>query len=262
MIFLSHNYKDKVLVEQFALRLKDIFGQDQVFYDSWSIQPGDGIIDKMNEGLSACKLFLFFVSNNSLQSNMVKLEWQNAVQQAAKGQTKLVPVKLDDCFMPPILAQNLYIDLYGQGLEVALRQVVDVSQGRNTFSPGPQEFSNLRGYVYQEGSTTVVECHAEHYLEPISHFLFLVQNKAGEASFEYKSGSMCNTGFNEGIRLDNGATFNGQLVSVERGTVPGFPFIVHITPTAGHQVQLAGVLHEKKMNNWVPIPIVAGRRSA
>lgn len=262
MIFLSHNYKDKVLVEQFALRLKDIFGQDQVFYDSWSIQPGDGIIDKMNEGLSACKLFLFFVSNNSLQSNMVKLEWQNAVQQAAKSQTKLVPVKLDDCFMPPILAQNLYIDLYGQGLEVALRQVVDVSQGRNTFSPGPQEFSNLRGYVYEEGSTTVVECHAEHYLEPISNFLFLVQNKAGEVSFEYKSGNMCNTGFNEGIRLDNGVTFNGQLVGVERGTIPGFPFIVHITPTAGHQVQLVGVLHEKKMNNWVPIPIVAGRRSA
>ena len=49
MIFLSHNHKDKVLVEQVAVRLKDIFGQDKVFYDSWSIQPGDGIIDKMNQ---------------------------------------------------------------------------------------------------------------------------------------------------------------------------------------------------------------------
>jgi hypothetical protein len=66
MIFVSHNYKDKPIVEQIALRLRDIFGQDQVFYDSWSIQPGDGIIDKMNEGLTNCKLFLFCVSKNSL----------------------------------------------------------------------------------------------------------------------------------------------------------------------------------------------------
>ena len=48
MIFLSHNYKDKPVVEQVALRLKSIYGIDKVFYDSWSIQPGDGIIDKMN----------------------------------------------------------------------------------------------------------------------------------------------------------------------------------------------------------------------
>jgi len=68
MIFLSHNFKDR-----------DIFGQENVFYDSWSIQPGDGIIDQMNDGLTQCKLFFFFVSNNSLNSEMVKLEWQNAL---------------------------------------------------------------------------------------------------------------------------------------------------------------------------------------
>lgn len=262
MIFLSHNHKDKPLVEQIALRLRDTFGQDKVFYDSWSIQPGDGIVDRMNEGLEACELFLFCVSKNSLQSNMVKLEWQNAVLKAAKGQAKLIPVKLDDCLMPPILLQSLYIDLFGQGLEVALRQIVDVSQGRNTFSPGPQEFSNLRAYTYQEGAATVVECHAEHYLEPISHFLFLLHNKADEVRVEYKSGSMCNMGFHEGIQLNNGETFNAQFVGVDRGTVPGFPFIVHITPNADSEVKYAGVLHEKAMGQFSGIPVVSGRRSA
>ena len=43
-IFLSHNHNDKPLVEAVALKLSGIFGQDQVFYDSWSIRPGDGII--------------------------------------------------------------------------------------------------------------------------------------------------------------------------------------------------------------------------
>ena len=78
MIFISHTAKDKAIVEPIALRLAQVYGQNNVFYDSWSIQPGDGIIDKMNEGLTNCKFFFFFVSKNSLQSNMVKLEWQNA----------------------------------------------------------------------------------------------------------------------------------------------------------------------------------------
>lgn len=262
MIFLSHNFKDKVLVEQVAVRLRDIFGQDQVFYDSWSIQPGDGIIDKMNEGLAACKLFLFFVSKNSLQSDMVKLEWQNAIQKSARGQSRLVPVKLDDCFMPPILAQNLYVDLYGHGMEVALRQIVDVSQGRNTFLPGPQEFSNLRAYVRQEGKTIIVECHAEHYLEPISNFMILVDNKSEELNFHYKSGSHCITGFNEGIRLNDGRVVNGQLVGIDRGTVPGFPLVEHIIPVGDAEVRLVAVLHEKSSGNWSGIPLVIGKRNA
>ena len=40
MIFLSHNSKDKHIVEPIAIKLRDEFGQDNVFYDSWSIQPG------------------------------------------------------------------------------------------------------------------------------------------------------------------------------------------------------------------------------
>lgn len=216
----------------------------------------------MNEGLAACKLFLFFVSKNSLQSDMVKLEWQNAVLKMVRGEVKLIPVKLDDCLMPPILLQSLYIDLFGQGLEVALRQIVDVSQGRNTFSGGPQEFSNLRAYVHQEGTTTIVECHAEYYLEPISNYLFLVINEESELRFEYKSGNFCNTGFNNGIKLNTGETSNAQLIGVERGTVPGFPFIVHITPNAGAVIQLTGVMHEKKMGQWAKIPMVNGRKNA
>ena len=101
---------------------------------------------------------------------MVKLEWQNAVMKAASGSTKIIPVKLDDCLMPPILLQSLYIDAFGQGLEIALRQIVDVTHGRNTFAPGPQQFSNLRAYIYSQGDGTVIECRAEHYLELISHF--------------------------------------------------------------------------------------------
>lgn len=95
MIFISHNSKDKPIVEPIALKLATIFGQDKVFYDSWSIQPGDGIIDKMNEGLSNCKYFFYFVSANCLTSAMVKMEWQNALFRATQNVIKFIPVRLD-----------------------------------------------------------------------------------------------------------------------------------------------------------------------
>lgn len=53
------------------------------FYDSWSIRPGENIIGKMNEGIEKCKYF-FFISNNSLESLIVDLEWQSALFKAAK----------------------------------------------------------------------------------------------------------------------------------------------------------------------------------
>lgn len=59
MIFISHNHKDKPIVEPIALKLSEIFGQDKVFYDSWSMQPGDGIIDKVSEGLGETEYFFF-----------------------------------------------------------------------------------------------------------------------------------------------------------------------------------------------------------
>ena len=254
MIFLSHNYKDKPVVEQVALRLVQLFGADQVFYDSWSIQPGDGIIDKMNQGLANCQLFLFFVSKNSLQSKMVELEWQNAVMKATQGRTKIVPVKLDDCMMPPILLQTLYVDLFGQGLDIALTQIVDITSGRNTFKPGPQEFSNLRAIAREEDGVLVVECRAEFYLEPISSFLFLVQNDENELEFECLSSGMTYGGFNKNIKLDDGRVFNCQAVRIERPTTPGFPFVEKIKPKAGIAVKLAGVMHEKSQGRFNMIP--------
>jgi hypothetical protein len=134
MIFISHTWIDKPLIEPITIKLADIYGQDKVFYDSWSIQPGDGIIDKMNTGLSECKFFLFFVSKNSLNSNMVQLEWQNMLMQSSKNQNiKFIPIKIDDCILPIILLQTLYIDVFGKGLDYALRQMVDVINGNNTF---------------------------------------------------------------------------------------------------------------------------------
>lgn len=262
MIFLSHNHDDKAVVEQVALKLLAVVGQDAVFYDSWSMQPGDGIVDKMNDALGETRLFLFFVSINSLKSNMVKLEWQNAVMKQARGDLKIVPVKLDGCLMPPILMQSIYIDLFGHGLEIATRQIIDVLEGRNTFQVGPQEFSNLHAYKYDDGGGVIIEIHAEHFLEPISSFLFLTNGEKEELSCTVTTASMCMSGFQEGLKLTNGAIYNAYSRSVDKGTVPGFPFIVRFEKIENSTAEIEVVMHEKTRNQYSAIPLTLGRRTA
>jgi hypothetical protein len=254
MIFLSHNHKDKTIVEQLAVRLKDFFGQDSLFYDSWSIQTGDGIIDKMNKGLSECKFFIFFVSKNSLHSKLVELEWQNAVLKATKGETKFIPVKLDDCLMPVVLSQTLWINLFNEGLEVTLRQLTDVITGKNTYRQ-QNSFHNLEVEVKNESYKVIIQCKALHYMEPISHYLFLVNNKKEDLQFKCLSQGMFTGGFNEGVKLNNGQIVNGQSMAVGEATVPGFPFIVEIIKKKEQDIKLIGIMHEKTRGQWSMIPM-------
>lgn len=143
MIFLSHTHADKPVVEPIALRLREIFGEENVFYDSWSVQPGDGIIERMNEGLQSPKFVFFFVSEQSLKSKMVSLEWQNALFKSTNGDCRIVPVRVDGCEMPPLLLQSLYVDMFAHGGEAAIVQIVNLVQGNSTFTPQHVGFSNL-----------------------------------------------------------------------------------------------------------------------
>ena len=94
----------------------------------------------MNEGMKSPRFVFFFVSANSLASKMVELEWQNALYKSTKGECKIIPVRVDGSPMPPILLQNLYIDMYSHGIEAAIVQIVNIIQGNNTFTPSTSGF--------------------------------------------------------------------------------------------------------------------------
>lgn len=255
MIFISHTHKDKPIVEPIANRLAAVYGRDKVFYDSWSIQPGDGIIDKMNEGLSECRFFFFFVSKNSLQSNMVKIEWQNAIIKATNAQAKLIPVKLDDCMMPAIMLQTLYIDVFGRGLEDAIRQMIDVINGNNTYVPKMQTYENIRGYIRKINEQEVdVEFRAETYTEPISRYLLLVKNPEKDINANSVSDSMYNYGFNESITLNNGLQCNAISFVLHRPTTPGFPAKFKLKSKT--KVELIGLMRATSEDLYTMIPYV------
>jgi hypothetical protein len=255
-IFLSHTRKDKPLVEPIALRLSQVFGSDNIFYDSWSIQPGEGIIEKMNEALSRCKFFFLFASKNSLTSEMVKLEWHNSILRATRGDVKIIPVKLDDCSMPTILLQNLYIDFYARGHQIALRQMIDVINGENTYREGEvQKFENIRAYIEKLVDGYKIEFRTEAYMEPQSIFLILLENEEHEVECKVEGISLP-TRFVKNIERKDGNPINALIASRANATSPGFPFRVTITSKTGTPIKLCDLGRAISQDKMRPVPIV------
>lgn len=256
-IFLSHNFNDKPLVESVALKLATIFGQDQVFYDSWSIQPGDGIIDQMNKGLEVPEYVFFFVSANSLASGMVKLEWQNALYAASKGQTRIIPVRIDDSDMPPVLKQTLFIDMHTVGLEAAISQIVNVTQGNASFTPQHQGFSNLSFEELADKDGAIeISIFASHLMEPNPSFAFITKNTESEIKWEMKNQQPFVGGYNkDASTLNDGSPAHAILIRPMGGTLtPSHPFRVRFTKKGEELISLISIFHEKAEKEWVIVP--------
>ena len=255
-VFLSHNHNDKPVVEGVAVRLAEIFGKDQIFYDSWSIQPGDGIIDQMNKGLEAPEFVFFFVSANSLKSGMVKLEWQNAVYSATQGKTRIIPVRVDGTAMPPILMQTLYIDMHTIGLEAAIAQIVSVTQGNASFAPQHQGFSNLTYSTTTDADGTIdIVVKASHLMEPNPNFMILVGNQKAEISWEAPGAPGFTGGFIDDIKLDDGSVHNGiTMRPMNAALTPAHPVRMQLKQQGAAKIELRGVLHEVSEHKWVLIP--------
>lgn len=256
-IFLSHNHKDKPIVEAVALKLASIFGQDDVFYDSWSIRPGDGIIEQMSKGLAAPEFVFFFVSASSLESQMVKLEWQNALYSATKGKTRLIPVRVDDSNMPAVLTQALFIDMYTIGLEAAIAQIVSVTQGNASFTPQHRGFSNLT-YLDEtlENGTVEITIHASHMMEPNPNFAFVLMNEKDEIGWWIKDCPGIQGGFHRGaFNLTDGGLANAVIMRPIVGHLaPAHPLIFELRKLGMNAVCLIDVLHDRGKNGWVPVP--------
>lgn len=256
-IFLSHNHADKPVVEPVALRLSAIFGESAVFYDSWSIRPGDGIIEKMNQGLEAPEYVFFFVSANSLASQMVKLEWQNALHMATKGKTQMVPIRVDGCAMPALLTQTLYIDMFSAGIEAAIAQIVSVTQGGSSFTPQHQGFSNL-SYSNASGAdgSIMLTIKASHLMEPNGSFLIATTNSSEEMSCVMANGQAHFGGFHVNVvSAPNGSALNGFSIRMMGGAItPAHPLRIKINKHTDIPLNVPAVFHEAGENQWNPIP--------
>lgn len=108
--FISHSSHDTKFAQKVATDL-EIIGADP-FIDLWEIKPGDSIIEKVQNGIDACDIFIIILSENSVNSIWCRNELNMALtNQFNKKDTKIIPIKYRECTIPGFLRDKLYIDM-------------------------------------------------------------------------------------------------------------------------------------------------------
>lgn len=92
-IFLSHSSKQKGYVEVVARNL----GKQRVVYDAWTFEEGNKTLEEIYKGIDVTGLFVFFISQESLNSDWVKKEILKAEEYIKNGKIKqFLPVIIDE----------------------------------------------------------------------------------------------------------------------------------------------------------------------
>lgn len=168
MFFLSHAWSDNEIADPVASRFIREFGEDEVWYDRWNLQPGDSITGGMSEGLERSQIVFLLFSKAALERAMAKREWQSSLSRAIKGKTKLVLVRLEEIEPPAIMDDLVYIDMFSLGYEQAVKQMIAVCRGDKAFDvPQAEGFQNLVGKVIESSPSTItVEVVARRFSVP------------------------------------------------------------------------------------------------
>lgn len=97
-VFISHAGKDKDSYVSILYRnLKNsMVGEDNIIYDSESFGEGEFISSEINAYLEQTGLFVFLISNNSLESEWVKKEVEYAHEKLSNNPIQILPIIIDD----------------------------------------------------------------------------------------------------------------------------------------------------------------------
>ena len=124
-VFLSHSSKDRVIVRRLD---KDLNSHGfETWLDDNEVPHGASIPASINRGLSESQILILCLSRHSVASKWVAAEWESAISKHLNGdETRVIPLRLDDCVVPVFLAQYRYSDFrekdrYEQSLSLLLR---------------------------------------------------------------------------------------------------------------------------------------------
>jgi hypothetical protein len=105
-IFISYAHEDAAVADLVVAALAAI--NLAPWIDRTQINPGDSFIEKMNQGLTKASYLLLLLSRASVASRWVSREWMAAL---ATAETVILPLLVEDCEIPPLLRDIVYIDL-------------------------------------------------------------------------------------------------------------------------------------------------------
>ncbi len=121
-VFCSHRSVDKPDVKAFAAKLRER-GVD-AWYDDWEIQPGDNVVEKINQALDSCEVGLVFFSKKPWPGKWFTAEHTALVHDQIEKGRRVIPVMIDaDADLPALLRPRAR-----RGIE-DFEQIVDAISG-------------------------------------------------------------------------------------------------------------------------------------
>lgn len=108
-IFISHASADKPFVDKLVADLAA--HSIPVWYDKLDLRIGDSVPGSINTGFTESKYFAIVLSRAATASTWVREELNAALmRQVAQGGTFILPILIEDCEIPPLLAHRRYAD--------------------------------------------------------------------------------------------------------------------------------------------------------
>jgi TIR domain len=151
-IFISYSHNDKAFVDKLALNL--INHNAHVWVDTWELNVGDSILDRVQNAIQVSSALLIVLSKASVASEWCKKELNAGLMRELDERKVIVlPVLVEDCDIPVFLREKMYADFrkdFKSGLKAlveAVGKVTQIDQGRLKAGATQIDWSDTWGYL-------------------------------------------------------------------------------------------------------------------
>lgn len=128
-IFISYSHADKERVDHLAAHM--VKREAQVWVDTWELNVGDSLIQKVQEAITESDALLVILSKSSVESEWCKKELNSGLmRELEEKRVVILPVLLEDCKIPLFLKEKMYADLrsnFDSGLNSIMDAVAKVT---------------------------------------------------------------------------------------------------------------------------------------
>lgn len=131
-----------------------------MWFDEWTVRPGDSIPAAVEDGLVGFDIFALVWSQGASQSRWVRTEMDAALDRWMKKEScRLVPIRLDDTPIPQLLRSIRYLDGRNRGHVQVARDLLGI-QSETDFRLAVQNFIQEAGLEFREfwGVGVLVAC--------------------------------------------------------------------------------------------------------
>lgn len=142
-IFISYSHTDKEKVDLLAAHM--VKKNASVWVDTWELNVGDSIIQRVQEAITESDALLVALSKASVASEWCKKELNSGLmRELDEKRVVVLPVLLEDCEIPLFLREKMYADLrdnFDAGIHAIMNAVAKVS------NPNQNRFSDDDGFL-------------------------------------------------------------------------------------------------------------------